>query len=81
MSVPRPVGSLRWELDVEADAAYLSVTDDAGTVPAVEQVVVGREGRGEVVLDFDADGRLLGVEVLGASELLRPDTRAGAEQL
>jgi uncharacterized protein YuzE len=71
---------VRWELDTEADAAYLSITDDEAGGAAVEQVVVGREGRGDIVLDFNADGRLLGVEVLGASALLRPDTLEGAEQ-
>jgi uncharacterized protein YuzE len=39
---------------------------------AVENVVIERPGRGDIVLDFDADGRLLGVEVIGATELLRP---------
>ena len=72
---------MRWELDTEADAAYLSITDPEEGGAAVEQVVVGREGRGDIVLDFNAAGRLLGVEVVGASALLRPDTLAGAEQL
>jgi hypothetical protein len=38
----------------------------------VENVVIERPGRGDIVLDFDADGRLLGVEVIGATRLLRP---------
>ena len=63
------------------DAAYLSVSGHIADGEAVEQVVLGREGRGQVVLDFDADGRLLGVEVLGASALLRPDALAAAERL
>jgi len=35
-------------------------------------------GRGEVTLDFDAEGRLLGVEVLNASEVLAPEVLDGA---
>ncbi|MCS3443269.1 DUF2283 domain-containing protein [Microbacterium phyllosphaerae] len=32
---------------------------------------------GELILDFDRDGRLLGIEVLGASGLLRPEDLRG----
>lgn len=61
---------MRVTYDVEANAAYveLGVVAD-GT--AVENVVIERPGRGDIVLDFDADGRLLGIEVIGATELLR----------
>ncbi len=53
--------SLRVTLDPDADAAHLHLTDvPAGT--AVAQHVVGVAGRGDVVLDFDREGRLLGVE-------------------
>ena len=31
---------------------------------------------GELFLDFDEDGHLLGIELLGASRLLRPEGRA-----
>ncbi|MBU2664749.1 DUF2283 domain-containing protein [Actinoplanes bogorensis] len=65
--------------DAEADAAYFTVAErDA---PALEQVVVERPGRGDIVLDFDPEGRLLGVEVIGARSLLHPTVLAEAEQL
>ena len=66
--------------DDEANAAYLELEDMVdGT--AVENVVVERPGRGDIVLDFDADGRLLGVEVIGATALLRTTALDAAERL
>jgi uncharacterized protein YuzE len=71
---------MRLTYDDEADAAYLELEDIAeGT--AVENVVVERPGRGDIVLDFDAAGRLLGVEVIGATGLLRPTALDAAERL
>ena len=60
---------MRLTYDNEANAAYLEL-DDIAEGTAVENVVVQRPGRGDIVLDFDADGRLLGVEVIGATALL-----------
>jgi uncharacterized protein YuzE len=59
---------MRVEYDAEADAAYLYLIDlEAG---AVSDTVEG-EGMAEGVnLDFDAEGRLVGVEVLDASRRL-----------
>jgi uncharacterized protein YuzE len=49
--------------------------DEVGDGEAVVQIVVDDERlAGTVVLDLDAAGRLLGVEVLGASDVLRPET-------
>ncbi|GAA0580389.1 hypothetical protein GCM10010172_76730 [Paractinoplanes ferrugineus] len=65
--------------DEEANAAYLALEDIADEA-AVENVVVERPA-GDIVLDFDADGRLLGVEVIGAIELLRQTALDAAERL
>ncbi|MFD0349815.1 DUF2283 domain-containing protein [Kitasatospora aburaviensis] len=47
---------------------------------AVEQVVVDDvPGPGELVLDFDASGRILAIEVIGASRLLPEGLVAGLE--
>jgi uncharacterized protein YuzE len=62
---------MRVTYDSEANAAYVELGDDVAGGTAVENVVVERPGRGDIVLDFDADGRLLGVEVIGATQLLR----------
>jgi uncharacterized protein YuzE len=57
---------------------YLAIEDDVADGYAVENVVIERPDRGDIVLDFDADGRLLGVEVIGAAGLLRPAAVAAA---
>jgi uncharacterized protein YuzE len=62
---------MRVTYDSEANAAYVELGDDVAGGTAVENVVVERPGQSDIVLDFDADGRLLGVEVIGATQLLR----------
>ncbi|OJF12546.1 hypothetical protein BG844_20100 [Couchioplanes caeruleus subsp. caeruleus] len=61
---------MRMSYDSEANAAYLAIEQDIPSGSATENVVVERPGQGDIVLDFDSDGRLLGVEVIGARELL-----------
>ncbi|NAZ80961.1 DUF2283 domain-containing protein [Kineococcus sp. R8] len=58
--------------DAEVDAAYIDLSGDC-TDPPLKQVIVdtGSEEY-EVILDFSPAGRLLGVEVLGASTALDP---------
>ncbi|WP_395293700.1 DUF2283 domain-containing protein [Kitasatospora hibisci] len=57
--------------DPEADAAVIYLVDSIRPGEAVEQVIVDEvPGPGELVLDFDASGRILAVEVIGASGLL-----------
>jgi uncharacterized protein YuzE len=72
---------MRMTYDGHADAAYFAIEDDIADGSAVENVVIERPGRGDIVLDFDADGRLLGVEVIGASGLLRPAAIAAADRI
>jgi len=59
--------------DPESDAAYLSLVNrDLRRGEAVTQsdIIPTPSGRGSVILDFDADGCLLGIEVLSASSVL-----------
>lgn len=72
---------MRMTVDREVDAWYLQIVNVIAAGQAVEQVVVGRAGRGEIVLDFDPDGFLLGVEVLGASRLLTAGVLDASEDL
>jgi uncharacterized protein YuzE len=72
---------MRMTFDSQADAAYLAVAPHIRAGSAVENVVVERDGRGDIVLDFDADGRLLGVEVIGASALLSAAVLAAADPI
>lgn len=69
----------RITLDRAADAAYFSVAPSIAAGESTENVIVPRS-EGEIVLDFDADGRLLGVEVVGAKALLTAATIANASR-
>ncbi|MCU1526673.1 MAG: hypothetical protein JWP75_436 [Frondihabitans sp.] len=60
--------------DPEADAAYFSLSPRIGPGKAAKQRVVGIPENGELILDFDKRGRLLGLEILGAKNLLKRKT-------
>lgn len=66
--------------DAEADAAYISVVEKIGAGEAVQQVsfIDTPNGESQLNLDFDAVGRLLGVEVLVASKALASELLAAA---
>ena len=56
--------------DPEVDAAYLYLSEDAHhgfTYPFVIPDIAG-----DIILDFDLDNRLMGIEVLSASNVLPP---------
>ena len=61
---------MKLRYDAEANAAYLHVNPD-GTRPSES---VRRESHGPFVFDYDADGKLLGIEVLDARTVLREAT-------
>lgn len=71
---------MRITFDRDADAAYIKIADEippggvAKTYPC-DPIEVG----GIINLDFDSEGRLLGIEVIGAAkrlpaEVLNPST-------
>jgi uncharacterized protein YuzE len=63
--------------DGSADAAYVYLAEfGAG---ASKEQVEALEGR--VILDLDAEGRLLGLEVLTARTMLCPETLESAENI
>jgi uncharacterized protein YuzE len=70
---------MKIEYDPRVDAAYIYFVPEIGaggvatTYPCDPLQV-----NGEINLDFDADGRLLGIEVLDASRFLPKDLLAGA---
>ncbi|AJW79005.1 DUF2283 domain-containing protein [Clavibacter michiganensis] len=68
--------------DTAADAAYIQVVPDIKPGQSAEQIhsIATPGNRGEIVLDFDSDGRLLGVEVLQAGDVLSAEVLAAAER-
>jgi uncharacterized protein YuzE len=74
---------MRVTYDATADAAYVSLVDTIGEGEAATQIhsITTPGDRGEVALDFDADGRLLGIEVLHASAVLPAAVLAGAVRI
>lgn len=66
---------MRITYDREADAAYISVVESVGPGESKTQQhsIATPTGTGEIVLDYDAAGFLLGVEILGASGVIRPE--------
>ncbi|NJP94149.1 DUF2283 domain-containing protein [Nonomuraea sp. FMUSA5-5] len=72
---------MRIEYGEENDVAYIYLADHIGKGEAVRQVVVDDDGlRGEVIIDVDRDGKVLGVEIVGATHVLRPETLATADR-
>ncbi|WOF21470.1 DUF2283 domain-containing protein [Microbacterium betulae] len=65
--------------DPEADAAYIPIGREPRTGEAEQQIAEIRNpsGTGEIILDFDRDGHLIGVEILEASRLLRAEDLTG----
>jgi uncharacterized protein YuzE len=69
---------VRVTYDAEADAAYFYFVEEIQPAEAVRTVCVDPEEVGGMVnLDLDADGKILGLEVLDARRLLRTDVLPG----
>lgn len=72
---------MRITYDPDVNAAYIYLSRDryagvaAKTYPC-DPIEVG----GMINLDFDDDGRLIGVEVMDANKMLAPEILAEAEQ-
>lgn len=68
--------------DTSADAAYINIVESIAPGESVRQSLVEAEGlRAMVVLDSDADDRLLGIEIVGARRLLRAETLAALRRI
>lgn len=68
---------MRLTYDPAANAAYLYIVDPIEPGAAVTQEVAEDSG---VILDFDAEGRLLGIEFLSPDTQLRPETLRQAKR-
>jgi uncharacterized protein YuzE len=64
---------VRITYDKSVDAAYVYLLDRIGREQVKKTYACDpREVNGQINLDFDEEGRLLGIEVLDASRLLPP---------
>lgn len=69
------MGRVRISYDSEANAAYIYFVQEIGVGEATETVPFFDPDTGlEVIVDLDADRKILGFEVLSASQQLRTET-------
>ncbi|MEK6309803.1 MULTISPECIES: DUF2283 domain-containing protein [Curtobacterium] len=64
---------MHFEYDAEADAVYLTLGAPVGPGEAVRQVTIEDGGIPRVIIDYDADDKILGFEILDASRSLRSE--------
>jgi uncharacterized protein YuzE len=68
--------------DPEVDAAYLRLIPTLEAGSSKRQVVARTDDlAGEFVFDVDENGRIIGIEVLDAAAVLRPETIAQLQRL
>jgi len=66
---------MKFTYDNKADAAFIQLVDRIDFGEAVRSDACDVDlSRSSILLSFDADDRLLGIEILGASRLLRTET-------
>jgi len=67
--------------DPDVNAAYIQIVPTILPGQASEQIhsIATPGGKGELILDFNSNGELLGVEVLNAKDVLPSSVLADAE--
>jgi uncharacterized protein YuzE len=72
---------MKIKYDKSADAAYLYLKDSIGVGEVAKTYCCDPvEVQGQINIDFDADGRLVGIEILDASTRLPPEIFESARQ-
>jgi uncharacterized protein YuzE len=74
------MSELRVTFDPQADAAYIALREITAGDARFQCVVECSDARGWIVLDLDSEGRLIGIEVLGASDGLPVQLVADAKR-
>ena len=67
---------MRLKYDPTANAAYLYVVDPIEPGSAVRSEATDESG---IIIDYDSNGHVLGIEFLAPEKQLRPETLAAAE--
>lgn len=62
---------LRMTYDKEADAAYIHIKDKIGKGEITHTI----EAKDNITLDFDANNKLLGIEILNAANILKTNKK------
>lgn len=65
---------MKIEYDKDANAAYIYIVENI----AVDEAVKTIELNDNIILDFDKNGKLLGIEVLNASKVLNKELLVSA---
>jgi uncharacterized protein YuzE len=78
-AAPRDQNSLGVD---KADAAYVYLVDSIapGGVARTQASMLELD-RSFIAFDFDSDGKVLGLEILGASRVLTPESLGAADRL
>jgi uncharacterized protein YuzE len=68
--------------DSEANAAYIYLVEEIDRREVARSCVADiAMDNAAITIDFDAEGRVLGIEVLGANQALRAETIRAAEDI
>ena len=70
-----------YDRSVDAAMIYLRDIEPDGVKHTVPVWAEEGVAAGDVILDFDSEGRLIGIEVLNASKTLPADVLASAERI
>lgn len=74
------MSSLDFTYDAEADAAYVYVMPkDASRVVATTRFCNIELDAASIMVDFNADGKIVGFEILGANQLIPPEALGESE--
>ncbi|MBS3089136.1 DUF2283 domain-containing protein [Candidatus Pacearchaeota archaeon] len=66
---------MKFEYDKTVDAGYIYVADDIAEGEAVKTIQLNDN----IILDFDKNGKLLGIEILDASKVLNKNVLLQSE--
>ncbi len=75
-------GVVKITYDAEVNAAYVHLVDSIAEGEAVTQQhsIFTPGNRSELILDYDVDGHLLGIDILHADQILREELLQSAER-
>jgi len=68
---------MKFEYDKEADAAYIYLEDAIAKGEAEKTI----ELNDNIIVDFDKNGKLLGIEILSASKVLNQKSLVEAQSI